>query len=315
MSDFDLADALDGSSRGTLMLSRGAARLVTSSRELFSVCWSKLQEALSSFWTSVRGQIPFRHLFVDDKVPGTDCCNGTKDDQKDTIRLREGLDLVVSRDPKSLQCTATLLAVARMKRPLYRNGRALSGSERCSSILQSVVEETILKTTANFTKFQTFMRADSAPQLLALCDLEQKSFVLDNEMMKLLSVTLRGGHEDCKVYIHMKRYETVTAQSGLPVLLSINKYNLSCSMDGVEAKLILEPCPQQDLSNISQGAGMDRFLFWKKIGQEGPNLSTYESISCPGWFISTSSEVENEPVAMCKVDCTRNKSFLALPKD
>lgn len=45
---------------------------------------------------------------------------------------------------------------------------------------------------------------------------------------------------------------------------------------------------------------MDRFLFHGTI--KGISESKFESVNCPGWYISTSSEAENQPLEMCEPD-------------
>lgn len=63
------------------------------------------------------------------------------DGQDKTFRLEDGLDLVVSHNPMSLQCVVHLmLAVNRLKKSLPHCGKKLSDDELCCAILDSLVE-------------------------------------------------------------------------------------------------------------------------------------------------------------------------------
>lgn len=64
-----------------------------------------------------------------------------------------------------------------------------------------------------------------------------------------------------------------------------------------------------ELQKISSEKNMDRFLFNKTT--TGASMTMFESVSCPGWYISTSSEEEDQPVEMCQADsaATRLTNF------
>ncbi|XP_074547017.1 interleukin-1 beta isoform X2 [Halichoeres trimaculatus] len=228
--------------------------------------------------------------------------------QRDTFRLEDGLDLVVSKNLKTFQRNAVLqLAVTRMKKLLDHKGKVPRGNELFCAIFEHLVEETIIKTTVSwYSKRQTFRRADSETEG-PLSDPDDKSLVLvggqgsESEKMKLQAICLKGGYDDHKVNFKLSRYETTTSQGGQTVVLSINKYQLSSSMKEDKAELILEKCSQEDLEKIGNEASMNRFLFWKKT--EATELK-FESVSCPGWFISTSTEC-GKPVDMCRADDQR----------
>lgn len=51
---------------------------------------------------------------------------------------------------------------------------------------------------------------------------------------------------------------------------------------------------------VGADENMKRFLFIKRT--YGISLTKFESVRCRGWFISTSSDCENEPVEMCEAD-------------
>nr|XP_046230479.1 interleukin-1 beta [Scatophagus argus] len=234
------------------------------------------------------------------------CCNMT--DVKDKIfRLDEGLDLVLSCNPITMQSVANLLlAVNRMKKSLRRSDRKLGDDELCYVIMDSLVNETIVKTTENFStgeKRNKFVRANSA-KLCNLCDMLQKDVVHGPEEHKLQAITLTGGQAERKVNFKLSRYMGVCASSdkGQTVVLSIanSKWHISCSMKDGRAVLNLEECSDEQLQTISDSENMDRFLFYKRT--TGKSLTTFESVKCCGWFISTSYEDENQPVEMCQAD-------------
>ncbi|KAE8285371.1 Interleukin-1 beta Precursor [Larimichthys crocea] len=252
---------------------------------------------------------------LSDDSPGIDepefksCCFHMKDLQDNIFTLDDGLELVVSHDPKTMQCIATLLlAVNRLKRPLTRCCREINDGELCSSIMESLVEETIVKKTENLSMAvrRIFQRVNSE-KMLTLTDSEQKDIVCGNGELKLEAITLRGGNCERKVNFKLERYITpcVSPGEGQPVVLSItnNNMHISCTMNDGKAVLKLEECCEETLSRISDDGNMDRFLFYRRI--TGMNLTTFESVKCPGWFISTSYECENQPVEMCKANTVR----------
>ena len=64
---------------------------------------------------------------------------------------------------------------------------------------------------------------------------------------------------------------------------------------------LLQNCSGEDLKVICKDGTKDRFLFFI-TGATGENVKTFQSVMCPGWFISTSYEQEEKPLEMCKVD-------------
>ncbi|KAE8285368.1 hypothetical protein D5F01_LYC16821 [Larimichthys crocea] len=209
---------------------------------------------------------------LSDDSPGIDepefksCCFHMKDLQDNIFTLDDGLELVVSHDPKTMQCIATLLlAVNRLKRPLTRCCREINDGELCSSIMESLVEETIVKKTENLSMAvrRIFQRVNSE-KMLTLTDSEQKDIVCGNGELKLEAITLRGGNCERKVNFKLERYITpcVSPGEGQPVVLSItnNNMHISCTMNDGKAVLKLENAVRT-LSRISDDGNMDRFLF------------------------------------------------------
>lgn len=59
------------------------------------------------------------------------------------------------------------------------------------------------------------------------------------------------------------------------------------------------------------GEGGRRFLFMKRTS--GVSLTKFESVNCRGWFISTSSDSEAEPVEMCEADAASRCCYFNMP--
>uniref|UniRef100_A0A4W6EUV7 Interleukin-1 n=1 Tax=Lates calcarifer TaxID=8187 RepID=A0A4W6EUV7_LATCA len=211
----------------------------------------------------------------------------------ETIKLEEGLELVVSHNPRTMQGVATLLlAVNRMKNSQTLNGQELSNSEICRAIMDSVG----VKISATGERRFVFERINSLE--CTLTDNSQKDIICTSEDLKLQAVTLKGGN--CSHKVNFKLVQYISPNDGQTVVLSIRNHNfyISCSMTGDKAELNLEKCSEEDLRSDPD---MKRFLFFNR---EGPEicLHTFESVKYRGWFISTAYEKENEPLEMCRVD-------------
>ncbi|XP_071322874.1 interleukin-1 beta [Trachinotus anak] len=239
----------------------------------------------------------------------TECesrCFEMTDMKDEIIKLDVGLDLVVSHNPRTMKSVATvLLAVNRMKKPPTRSPWELSDNELCAVIMDSLLDETIVKTVADVSTGKEriiFQRTSSWE--CTLCDSSQKAIICKSEELKLQAATLKGGYGDRKVNFKLVNYVSTgpCRPNGQTVVLSIKNHNLyiACNMEGNRAQLNLEECSEENLRRISNDGNMDRFLF--QVGTTGVNVTTFESVKYRGWFISTSSEDDNQPVEMCKVD-------------
>eukprot|EP00064_Thunnus_orientalis_P014652 superscaffoldBa00002574_g14699 len=228
-------------------------------------------------------------------------CFEMTDGKDKTFSLVEGLNLVVSHNPKTMQCVATLvLAVNRMKKSLSRCCE-LSDKQLCSEIMASVVDETIVKMEGNFTtevKQQTNKHLCSV-KLYTLSDTSQKHLCQVDGQSKLQAITLKGGNHDKKANFKLAR--CIKPSPGpdrrLPVLLSVMTkkgfQHISSSLKDGKAVLNLE---------IGEDSHMDRFHFYMKTTG---SLTTFESVECRGWYISTSYEDERQPVEMCQQHTAR----------
>nr|CCV66726.1 interleukin-1 family member 2 [Sparus aurata] len=254
---------------------------------------------------------------VDEEEFETRCLSLTHCDMQDvhdkTFRLEDGLDLVVTHNPMSLQCVVNLmLAVNRLKKSLPRCGKGLSDDELCCVILDSLVEDSIVKTSENFTvgeKRSMFKRFGSV-NLCTLCDTSKKDVICVSEEMKLQAITLKGGHCERKVNFRLSKYIDTCQSEGQPVVLSItNNLHISCSMKDGRPVLNLEECSEAKLQTINKDDDMDRFLFYRT--DKGLSHITFESVKYRGWFIST-CEGEEQPVEMCEADATRRLTSFKL---
>ncbi|XP_069015889.1 interleukin-1 beta [Embiotoca jacksoni] len=222
----------------------------------------------------------------------------------ETFTLDEGLDLEVSYNRRTLESVVRLvLAVNRMT--ASHCGCKHRANEVCSTIIDNMVDETIVKMVRNSSTGKTravFQRVNSVKEC-TLCDNLQRHVVEQPGTLKLQAITLQGGNCQYKVNFKMSRYVTtcVSPDDGLTVLLSItNDLHLCCDMEEDKAVLTLKNCDEKALKNISSDGNMNRFLFYKKT--EGICQTTFESVKFRGWFISTSDSSENQPVEMCQRD-------------
>lgn len=231
-------------------------------------------------------------------------------DVKDQVfRLDQGLDLVVSHNPRTMKSVATLLmAVTRMKSSLpFSSSRGkLSDDDLCSIIMDSLVDERIVMVTDNCStgRNASHFHRTSGVKHCTLSDKSHKEVVIGPGECRLQAITLRGGHAERKVVFKLSKYvgPVLSVGDGQTVVLTITNTNMhiSCSMKDNKAVMNLEECSEKDLQMISDAGKMNRFLFYKRT--TGVSLSTFESVQCRGWFISTSHEAENQPVEMCQVD-------------
>ncbi|XP_078144453.1 interleukin-1 beta [Centroberyx gerrardi] len=253
--------------------------------------------------------------FEADETGPEHCCCEPMGVEDGLFNLDEGVDLAVSRQPKSMQRVANLIvALNRMKKAPALCGGELSDEQLCSMIMESLVDETIVKKGQNFTMSEkkTFRRVNSVKQC-TICDTSQKDMVRPLGDLKLQAITLKGGNCHQKVKFKLSRYishvPTAPAQTVALSILNSNYY-MSCFMKEDAAVLHVEDCSEEDLKVIRADDNMDRFLFYKCI--KGHSETTFESVKYRGWFISTSSDRENQPVEMCKVDTARRLTYFKI---
>uniref|UniRef100_A0A3B4Y7L4 Interleukin-1 beta n=1 Tax=Seriola lalandi dorsalis TaxID=1841481 RepID=A0A3B4Y7L4_SERLL len=212
----------------------------------------------------------FSPLGFDDTGPESRCFDMTvrENDQLHIkiINLDTGLNLEISCNPKTMKSVATLvMAVNRMKKSPTRSSWELRGDELCSVIMDSLVDETVVKTVADATTGQRsikFVRARS--EECTLSDTQKKDIICTPGDLKLFSY-----------FFHLF--------ASIHVRINTRHFSLSW-----------QECSEDDIRN-----DMDRFLFEKKLS--GKSQTSFESVKHRGWFIST-SESENQPVELCQID-------------
>ncbi|KAM9841172.1 interleukin-1 beta [Aulostomus maculatus] len=205
-----------------------------------------------------------------------------------------------------MQCVAMLVvAVNRMKQSLSRRGYELRDEQLCGQILDSIAKDATAHTGANNASQnpKVFHRSDSIRQC-TVCDSTQRHIVCKSGTKKLQAILLKGGDDEHKVSFKMSRYVPSTwtyCQSQIVRLSIKDNLHISCSKQSHEPVLNVEECAL-DLSQIRSDGDLNRFLFYKRT--QGKCLTTFESVNCSGWFISTSSMFENQTVEMCHKGAT-----------
>uniref|UniRef100_A0AAQ4QPX8 Interleukin-1 beta n=1 Tax=Gasterosteus aculeatus aculeatus TaxID=481459 RepID=A0AAQ4QPX8_GASAC len=160
-------------------------------------------------------------------------CFNMTEVREEIVRLDEGLELQVSRDPRTLQMVTTVvMAVTRMKRSLGH--RRLSSDALCSAIMESLVTETVVTTTGS-SSMQPFHRVNSE-EVCTLSDVSHKDVICPSGGTILQAMVLKGGHSD------RKGTSNLSPTDGTAVLLSVTNSNrhISCSCEGGTVVLKLE---------------------------------------------------------------------------
>ncbi|XP_069038231.1 interleukin-1 beta-like [Lepisosteus oculatus] len=218
--------------------------------------------------------------------------------------LSPGLELEVESHPlHSFRHAATLIvALERMKKVQEKPlGTEFTGDTLFHFVIEQLVEEVCFDQQYQFNPTFTRRTQDLAH---SIADQHNKSWKLNelpNGAAELLAITVQGPSSSKKVWLNLSTYVSlppVSSQSQ-PVALGIGGRNLYLSCSESEGKPILqiEEIPnKEDLRSIRSGSTAARFLFYKT--DSGVSSSTFESVNCPGWYISSAIE-EPCPVAMC----------------
>ncbi|XP_041087791.1 interleukin-1 beta-like [Polyodon spathula] len=217
-----------------------------------------------------------------------------------------GLELRVSGYVRSLKQAVTLvLAVEKLKRPQRKPiGSEFSDLELLNILMEHVNEERVnLEVFPDTESFGTELSRRRSDEPHSICDTEKKSWVL-NELnglpAELTAMVLQGPNISQQVTLRLSTY-IPQPQPGLgqPVVLGIGSNNLFLSCNGPDSLPALELEMVQDrdgLKTIRMGSATARFLFYKR---DSGSTSSFESARFPGWFISTSRNVERVRVTMC----------------
>ncbi|KAG7218754.1 hypothetical protein INR49_007291 [Caranx melampygus] len=197
---------------------------------------------------------------------------------------------------------ATLVVAANRLKKSLSGSRDLRNSDLCRVIMDNLVDETLVQTVADVTTGQrrliyqnhqsrectlsdTHKRTSSAAQTISGCRPSRSE--AETATTKTGAAPLRWRWV-CSTSTDLRSVHQSPRE---------HKRYLSCRMNDDSVELHLEEfsdeCVMQSIDDP------ERFFFYKRV--EGVSLSCFESFLYPGWFIST-SETENQPVEMCRVD-------------
>ncbi|KAM9734737.1 interleukin-1 beta [Menidia menidia] len=229
-------------------------------------------------------------------------CFDMKDEQPETLSIDQNLELVVSRDRRTMRRVASLvLVVNRMIRPSTEGPESLQDFQICSLILDHMVEENIVKTDTNWSagqKRRRFLPVSSGRQF-TLSDLSQKDVILNSDQFLLQAVTLKAGNCSFKTNFKMSTYvpSPYLRCDGQMVALSLlNDLYMSCDKAEDRVLLKLEHISKERIENEED---TERLLFLRRTS--GISMNTFESVKYRGWFMSTSRE-DQKPLEMCERD-------------
>nr|XP_023682201.1 interleukin-1 beta-like [Paramormyrops kingsleyae]XP_023682202.1 interleukin-1 beta-like [Paramormyrops kingsleyae] len=229
--------------------------------------------------------------------------------------LHSGIKLEVTLHPHNMRQVANLIiTMHRIKNNQRLKGTEFSDQELLNIMLESVVEECVVRDVADQTQSSdTVFTSTSRMEECNVCDQYQKSLVLHEEALELQAMWLQGGTFSHRVRLNLSTYVSPSLPGGSaqPVALGIAGTNLylSCSVKQETPILQLEEVNSSSkLKIISAQADMARFLFFKR--GSALTMTSFESAKYNGWFISTAME-DGERVDMCTTqDSSRLTSFM-----
>ncbi|XP_048877305.1 interleukin-1 beta [Brienomyrus brachyistius] len=229
--------------------------------------------------------------------------------------LHSGIKLEVTLHPHNMrQVVNLIIATHRIKNNQRLNGTEFSDQELLSIMLESVVEECVVKDVVDQTQSSdTVFTSLSRMEECNVCDQYQKSLVLNEEGLELQAMWLQGGTFYHRVRLNLSTYVSPSLPGGYaqPVALGIAGTNLylSCSMKQETPILQLEEVSNSSkLKIINAQADMARFLFFKR--GSALTMTSFESAKYNGWYISTAKE-NGERVDMCTMqNSSRLTSFM-----
>ncbi|KAL4609525.1 interleukin-1 beta [Arapaima gigas] len=226
-----------------------------------------------------------------------------------------GVKLEVVLQPHSMRQVAHLvIAVQRMKNTMKLQGTEFSDHELLNIMMENIIEECVVMTVQNPDKSGAVVYTSTNQVVKCnVADQYQKSWIRNEEALKLQAMTLQGGNFHRKVQLNLSTYvcPSYTVGQGQPVTLGITETDLflSCSKENDVPILQLERVSDRSkMKTINEQDDLSRFLFLKK--GTGFSMTTFESAKYKGWFISTAIE-EQEPVEMCTMqEANRITSFM-----
>lgn len=211
------------------------------------------------------------------------------------------------KEPSTFRrAVVVVVAVEKMRRGVFN---AIDGCHFGDSDLLEIFGSIVVEGDINVQTFERTFMAESVYRYFSstvqrITDADNKSLALNefSGQAQLVALHLQGPNAERQVKLNMSFYTSPPGDKKRPVTLAIvgKQLYLSCVMVGMTPELRLE-----EVSEILTTIKTDllRFLFFKV---DASNSSSFESVSCPGWFISTSQN-PNEPVT---VNAYRNHSTI-----
>ncbi|XP_069475118.1 interleukin-1 beta-like [Ambystoma mexicanum] len=224
-------------------------------------------------------------------------CSGRDRECQASIQVK----LTVAKGtPTFRQAVVVVVALEKMKRGILHSC-LFSDSDLLELLGTVLVEENVPCRSFEATSMAESVYRQFSTSVKRVTDTANKCMVLNefSGQAQLVALHLQGQNIDLQVKLDMALYRTSPSPGAgkLPVTLGIVGRNLylSCVMVDGKPELRLEEV-NRPLDPIK--TDLLRFLFFKvDTASSGNPSSTFESASCPRWYISTSQN-ENEPVTV-----------------
>ncbi|XP_069070431.1 interleukin-1 beta-like [Pleurodeles waltl] len=218
---------------------------------------------------------------------------------RDCTSCRSSIKVKVTtlNEPSTFRrAVVVVVAVEKMKRGVFN---ASEGCHFGDSDLLEIFGRILVEDEISIQTFEETFREESlyrhfSSTVQRITDTDNKRLALNefSGQAQLVALHLQGPNAERQVKLNMSFYSSPSPSGEKrPVTLGIvgKQLHLSCVMVGTTPELRLE-----EVSGILTSIKTDllRFVFFKV---DASNSSSFESASCPGWFISTSQD-PNQPV-------------------
>ncbi|XP_078522957.1 interleukin-1 beta-like [Lissotriton helveticus] len=202
------------------------------------------------------------------------------------------------KEPSAFRrAVVVVVAVEKMRRGVFN---AADGCHFGDSDLLEMFGSILVEDDIHVQTFERTFMAESVYRYFSstvqrITDTDNKCLALNefSGQAQLVALHLQGPNAVRQVKLNMSFYTSPPGVKKRPVTLGIvgKQLYLSCVMVGTRPELRLE-----EVSGIltTIKTNLLRFLFFKV---DASISSSFESSSCPGWFIST-SQIPNEPVTV-----------------
>ncbi|XP_078522958.1 interleukin-1 beta-like [Lissotriton helveticus] len=221
-------------------------------------------------------------------------CPGDRTSCRPSIRVK----VTNLKEPSAFRrAVVVVVAMEKMRRGVFN---AADGCHFGDSDLLEIFGSILVEDDIHVQTFERTFMAESVYRYFSstvqgITDTDNKSLALNefSGQAQLVALHLQGPNVERQVKLNMSFYTSPPGDKKRPVTLGIvgKQLYLSCVMVGSTPELRLE-----EVSGILTAIKSDllRFLFFKA---DESYSSSFESASCPGWFISTSRN-PNEPVTV-----------------